>query len=263
LAKVHKTAIVDKDAILADDVEVGPYCLIGPEVWVGPGTKIGPHCVIHRWTSMGRNNNLVLSCSVGADPQDLKYKGEKTFLEIGDNNIIREYVTLNRATGVGQKTQIGSNNLFMATSHVGHNCIIGNNNVMANAVAIGGHVVIEDNTIMGGLAGIHQFCRIGKFAIMGGCSKAIQDVPPYSMCDGDPARIFGLNKIGLDRAGISKDAQAALKKAFKILFHEGLLISNAVKKVEQEVLQTEEVKYLLDFVKSSERGVCHWTRSDL
>ena len=261
MAKVHKTAIVDKNAILADDVEVGPYCLIGPEVWVGPGTKIGPHCVIHRWTSVGRNNNLVLSCSVGGDPQDLKYKGEKTFLEIGDNNTIREYVTLNRATGVGNKTLIGSNNLFMTTCHVGHNSVVGNNNVIANAVAIAGHVVIEDNAIIGGLAGIRQFCRVGKLAIMGGCTKAIQDVPPFSMCDGDPARIYGLNKIGLDRAGIAKDAHAVLKKAFRILFHGGLLISNAVKKAQKEVPQTEEVKYLLNFVKSSQRGICRWIKS--
>lgn len=261
MAKIHKTAIVDKTAILADDVQVGPYCLIGPGVKIGQGTRLGPHCVIHRWTTIGKNNNLVCGSSIGVDPQDLKYKGEKTYLEIGDNNTIREYVTLNRATGRGNKTVIGNSNLFMAASHVGHNCIIGNDNVLANAVLLGGHVIVEDNAILGGMVGIHQFCRVGKLAIIGGCSKAIQDVPPYSMCDGDPAKVYGLNKIGLQRTAITQQAQATLKKAFKILFTDGLLISNAVKKIEKELPQIEEIRHITKFVKSSERGMCRWIKS--
>ena len=257
---IHPTAIVHKNAILADDVEVGPYCLIGPGVKIGSGTKLGPHCIVHKDTVIGKDNNLVAACSVGADPQDLKYTGEQTFLEIGDNNTIREYVTINRATGEGNKTIVGSGNLFMTTSHVGHNSIIGNNNVIANSVAIGGHVVIEDKAILGGIAGVHQFCRIGKLSIIGGYTKVTQDIPPYSMCDGNPASICGLNKIGLDRAGISPEVQLLIKRALKILFREGLLISNAVKKVEKEIKQTEEVRYILDFVKSSERGVVRWTK---
>jgi UDP-N-acetylglucosamine acyltransferase len=257
---IHSTAIVDKNAILADNVEVGPYCLIGPGVKIGAGTKFGPHCVIHKDTAIGKNNRFTAFCSIGADPQDLKYKGEKTFLEIGDNNTIREYVTFNRATGEANKTAIGSDNLFMANCHIAHNCIVGNNAIIANAVLLGGHVTVEEHVVMGGMSGAHQFCRIGRFAIVGGCSKVVQDIPPYSMCDGNPAKVCGLNKIGLGRAGISSKTQLLLKKAFKILFAEGLLISNAVKKVEVEIAQANEVKCLIDFVKSSERGVVRWTK---
>jgi len=257
---IHSTAIVDKNAILADNVEVGPYCLVGPGVKIGPGTKIGPHCVIHKDTTIGKNNKFVAFCSIGADPQDLKYEGEKTYLELGDNNIVREYVTFNRATGEGNKTIIGSGSLFMANCHIAHNCIIGNNAIIANAVLLGGHVVVEEHVVMGGMSGAHQFCRIGRFAIVGGCSKVVQDIPPYSMCDGNPAKVCGLNKIGLGRAGISSKAQLLLKKAFKILFAEGLLISNAIRKVEAGVEQVEEVKRLIDFVKLSERGVVRWTK---
>ena len=257
---IHSTAIVDKNAILADNVEVGPYCLIGPGVKIGAGTKIGPHCVIHKDTTIGKNNKFVAFCSIGADPQDLKYKGEKVYLEIGDNNTVREYVTFNRATGDGNKTIVGSNSLFMANCHVAHDCKVGSNVVIANSVPLGGHVIIEENVVMGGMSAAHQFCRIGRFAIVGGCSKVVQDIPPYSMCDGSPAKIYGLNKIGLDRAGMSGETQTLLKKAFKILFAEGLLIPNAIKKAEKEIKQIDEVKVLLNFVKTSERGMVRWTR---
>jgi UDP-N-acetylglucosamine acyltransferase len=148
----------------------------------------------------------------------------------------------------------------MANCHIAHNCIVGNNAIIANAVLLGGHVTVEEHVVMGGMSGAHQFCRIGRFAIVGGCSKVVQDIPPYSMCDGNPAKVCGLNKIGLGRAGISSKTQLLLKKAFKILFAEGLLISNAVKKVEVEIAQANEVKCLIDFVKSSERGVVRWTK---
>ncbi len=256
MSKVHSTAVIDKTAVLADDVQIGPYCFIGPGVEIGKGTKLGPHCIVHRWTKIGQNNDLVAACSVGADPQDLKYKKARTCLEIGDNNIIREYVTLNRATEEGKKTVIGSGNLFMATSHVGHNSVIGDNNVIANSAAIGGHVVIEDNAVIGGLVGIHQFCRIGRLSIIGGFSKAVQDVAPFSMCYGNPAKAYGLNKVGLDRAGITPQAQAVLKKAFKILFSDGLARPTAAKKIEEEFGQIPEIRHLLGFMKSSQRGLC-------
>jgi len=261
MAKIHNTAIVDKTAILADTVEVGPYCLIGPNVKVAAGTVFGSHCIVHKDTAIGKNNIFTTSSSIGGDPQDLKYKGEQTFLEIGDNNTIREYVTINRATGKGNKTIIGSGNLFMTTSHVGHNSMIGSHNVIANSVALGGYIVIEDRAILGGLSGVHQFCRIGRLSIIGGYTKAVQDIPPYSMCDGNPARIYGLNKIGLGRAGISSKRQLLLKRASKVLFAEGLLLSNAIKKVEKSMELTEEIKHLLEFVKSSERGIAHWKKS--
>jgi len=261
MAQIHKTAIVDKTAVLADTVVVGPYCLIGPEVNIDSGTVLGPYCIVHRWTTVGKNNNFTGWASVGADPQDLKYKGEKTYFVLGDNNIIREYVTLNRATGEGSQTSVGNSNLFMAFSHVGHNCVVGNKNVIANSVPLAGHVTVEDNTVLGGNSAVHQFCRVGKLSIAGGCSKVVQDMPPFSMCDGNPAKVWGLNKIGLQRAGITTEAQGLLKKAFNILFHKGLSIPHALQGIEKELPQTAEIKYLIDFIRASERGICRSLKS--
>jgi len=254
---IHKTAIVHKQAKLADDIEVGPYCVIGDEVTIGAGTKIGPHCIINGITKIGKANKFYGASSIGSDPQDLKYKGEKTVLEMGDNNIVREYVTLNRGTDASGKTIIGNNNLFMAYSHVAHDCIVGNNCVLANVGTLGGHVELEDNVIIGGMVGVHQFCKIGKLAIIGGCSKPTQDIIPYSKSDGRPLKIFGINSIGLQRAGADKASISALKKAFKILFREGLGVPNALKKIESEVTDCAEIKHLIEFIKKSKRGICH------
>jgi len=253
--KIEATAQVATGAQIAEDVEIGHYAIIGPEVRIGAGTKIGDHCVIAGATTIGKNNQIFTGAVIGSVPQDLKYKGEKTEVIIGDNNIIREYVTINLATAANYKTQIGSNNLIMAYAHIAHDCVIGNHVVMANVGTLAGHITIEDKAILGGLAAVHQFVRIGTMAIVGGCSKVNQDVPPYSMCDGHPARVRALNKVGLERWGISKETKSHLKHAFTILFNSGLTIPNAIKKIEAEIPEIEEVVHLVNFVKSSKRGV--------
>jgi len=253
--KVHNTAVVHKDAKLADDVEVGPYCLIGAEVTIGPGTKVGPQCVIEGPCDIGKNNVFYALASIGGDPQDLKYKGEKTYLKIGDGNTVREFVTLNRGTGENGETIIGSNNLLMAYVHIAHNCRIGNDCVMANGATLAGHVEIRDWAILGGLVGIHQYCRVGELAIIGGYSKLTQDAPPYSTCDGNPAKVRGINSIGLERAGKAKEVKDTLKKTFKILFFEGLNKTNALAKIKSELTDCAELIYLIEFVNSSKRGI--------
>ena len=253
---IHRTAIVHPKAELSDNIEVGPYTLIDKDVRVGEGTRIGAFCLIEGRTTIGRNCQVFTSAVVGSQPQDLKYKGEKTSLSIGDDNTIREFVTINPGTGTGGETRIGDGNLLMAYSHIAHDCIIGNKVIIANAGTLAGHVEIEDRAVIGGLVAIHQFTRIGTLSIIGGCSKVVQDVPPYSTCDGHPASLYGLNNIGLKRANMPKDAIVSLRRAFRLLFNSKLSTSHALKKIEEEVPQTREVAYLLRFVRESKRGIC-------
>lgn len=253
--KIHHTAVVDKKAKLADDVEVGPYTIIGPDAEIDVSTRVASHVVIEGRTSIGKGCQIFTGACVGSIPQDLKYKGERSFLRIGNNNIIREYVTLNPGTEEDSVTSIGDENLFMAYSHVAHDCKIGNGCIVANAGTLAGYVVMEDKVIIGGLAAVHQFVRVGKMSIVGGCSKVVQDVPPFSTCDGHPAQVYGLNLVGLRRSDISKDAQLALKRTFKILFYSGLALKSAIGKAKQEAGDFKEVQYLLDFIKGSKRGV--------
>lgn len=255
MVKIHPTAIVDKRAKLADDIEVGPYAIIGPDAEIGKGSVIGGRVTIDGRTIIGEGNKIFTGAVIGSMPQDLKYKGQKTFLKIGKNNIIREYVTMNPGTEEGSSTSVGDGNLFMAYSHVAHDCAIGNNCVIANVGTFAGHVTLEDRVVIGGLAAVHQFVRVGKMAIIGGCSKVVQDVPPFCTCDGNPARVYGLNLVGVKRAGMSGRAQRELKKAFRILFHSGLVLKHSIEKVQEEVELIDEVKYLLDFLRSSERGI--------
>ncbi len=261
--KIHSTAIVDKKAKLADDVEVGPYTIIGPDVEIEASTKIGPHVVITGYTSIGKNCSIFPGACVGTIPQDLKYKGEESLLKIGNNNIIREYVTINPGSEKGSETSIGDGNLLMAYSHVAHNCSIGNGCIIANLATLAGHVFIEDKVVMGGIVGIHQFVRVGKMAIIGGCSKVVQDIPPFSTCDGRPARVYGLNLLGLKRAEISMDAQRSLKKAFRVLFHSGASLKSAIHEVNETVGHFKEIDYLLEFLKGSKRGVCRGDRAQM
>jgi len=254
--KIHPTAIVDKNAKLADDIEVGPYAIIGPNVEAAKGNVIGARATVEGYTTLGEGNRIFTGAVIGSIPQDLKYKGKKSFLKIGKNNIIREYVTMNPGTEDGTVTSVGDANLFMAYSHVAHDCKIGNNCIIANIGTLAGHVTLEDRVVLGGLAAVHQFTRVGKMAIIGGCSKVVKDIPPFSTCDGNPARVYGLNLVGVRRAGMPQKAQRELKKAFKILFHSGLALKNSIKKVKKEIEFVEEVKYLLNFLKNSERGIC-------
>jgi len=242
MPKIHPTAIVSKKARLAEDVEVGPYSIITDNVTVG-NTTIGKHC------------QVFTGAVIGSRPQDLKYKGQISFLEIGDNNIIREYSTFNPGTEEGSKTVIGNNNLFMAYSHIAHDCSVGNDCIIANNGTLAGHVTIEDKAVVGGLVAIHQFVRVGKLSIIGGCSKVVQDIPPYSTCDGHPARVYGLNLVGLRRNNIPQESIKALNHAFKILFNLRLSTKHALERLENEMNTCPEVTYLINFMKNSQRGV--------
>jgi UDP-N-acetylglucosamine acyltransferase len=253
--QIHSSAIVSPKAKLATGVSVGPFSIIGDNVIIGADTKIGAHCVVEGNTTIGRNCEIFTGAVVGSRPQDLKFKGEKVFLEIGDNNIIREYCTLNPGTGEGSKTTIGNDNLLMAYSHIAHDCQVGNECVLANNATLAGYVTIEDKVVIGGIVAIHQFVRVGMLAIIGGCSKVAQDIPPFSTCDGHPARVYGLNLIGLRRKGISKDAIKQIDQAFKIFFNSGLSVKHALERVEKELDKTEEITYLVNFAKNSKRGL--------
>lgn len=258
--KIHPTATVSKKAKLAQDIQVSPYTIIGDNVVIGSKTKIGAYCVIEGNTTIGKHCEIFTGAVLGSRPQDLKYKGERSFLEIGDNNIIREYSTFNPGTGKNSRTVIGNNNLFMAYSHIAHDCIIGNNCIIANNGTLAGHVTIEDKAVVGGLVAIHQFVRVGRLSIIGGCSKVVQDIPPYSTCDGHPARIYGLNLIGLRRNGIPKESITQLNRAFKILFNASLSMKHALEKLDKEIKPRNEVLYLINFIKNSQRGITHSCR---
>lgn len=259
--QIHPTAIVSKKARLATDSQVGPYTIIGDNVVIGSKTQVGAYCIIEGNTTIGKHCQVFTGAILGSRPQDLKYKGEKSFLEIGDNNIIREYSTFNPGTKENNKTIIGNNNLFMAYSHVAHDCIVGDNCIIANNGTLAGYVTIEDKAAIGGLVAIHQFVRVGSLSIIGGCSKVVQDIPPYSTCDGHPARIYGLNLIGLKRNGISPESIRQLNRAFKILFNAGLSMKHAIEKLEKEIKPSNEVLYLINFIKNSKRGITHSCRS--
>ena len=254
MTKIHPTAIVDPQAEIGEDCDIGPYCVVSADVVLGPGCRLQSHVVIDGHTRLGRENNIYPFASVGLKTQDLKWKGGLTRTEIGDFNTIREHVSIHSATGDGEATVIGSGNTILAGSHIGHNVIMGNKCIVSMA-ALAGHVLMEDCCLVGGLAAVHQFCRIGTMAIIGGVSKVIQDVPPYMLVDGNPAEVKALNKVGLERNGVSEEAQAALKQAHRILFREGLAMPNALAKVESEVSGLPEIQHLLKFVRSSERGV--------
>ncbi len=253
--KIHPTAIVDKKAQLADSVEVGPYSFIGPNVKIGGKTVIGASAVIDGYTTIGKNNRIFTGAVIGSITQDLKYKGEKSYVKIGDNNIIREYVTVNTGTAKDSSTIVGSNVLLMAYSHVAHDCVIKDKVIIANSGNIAGYVTIEERAIIGGLVGVVQFVRIGTLAIIGACSKVVQDVVPYSNCDGHPLKVYGLNTVGLERAGVPQKSRTYLKKAFKILFNSGLTISHAIERIKVEVPKCPEVNYLIKFVSASKRGI--------
>ncbi len=254
---IHPTATIDPKAEIGEGVEIGPYSVIEKGVSIGEGTKIGPHVVIREWTEIGKGCHIFQFASIGEAPQFSGYKGEKTFLRIGDRNIIREFVTLHRGTVKGGgKTVIGNDNFIMAYAHVAHDCQIGNQVVMANGATLAGHILIEDYAIIGGLTAIHQFCRVGAFAIIGGLSGILLDIPPYTKAQGVRARLFGLNSVGLKRANFSEETLRALKKAYRIVFRSGLTLENAKKKLtEDEISQVPEVKHFLQFIQGSKRGI--------
>ena len=253
---IHPTAIIAPGADLAADVQVGPYAVIGEHVRIGAGSSIGPHAVIEGRTTIGCDNQIFQFASVGAIPQDLKYHGEETFLEIGDRNKIREFTTLHLGTGDGGGiTRIGNDNLFMAYSHVAHDCMVGNHVILANGATLAGHVEIEDFAILGGLSAVHQFTRVGAHVMASGGSMIAQDVAPYTIAQGDRAKVVGLNLIGLKRRGFSEEVLRTIKQAYKLVFRSGLKLEEAIAEIEKTLDSSPELDHLVDFLKKSERGI--------
>jgi UDP-N-acetylglucosamine acyltransferase len=257
LSKIHETAVIHPKAELAAEVDIGPYSVIGAGVRIGRGTQVKSHVVIEGNTTVGEGNVFFHFASVGAIPQDLKYRGEPSELIIGSHNTIREFASLNPGTtGGGMITRVGDHNLLMMYCHIAHDCILGNHNVIANGATLGGHVVIEDYVIVGGLVGIHQFVRVGSGAILGAGSMVSKDVPPFCNATGDRARLHGLNLEGLKRRGFSKAKIEEIKKAYRMIFQSKLKTKEALERVRQELPLSEEIDQLVTFVANSQRGIC-------
>ena len=254
---IHKTAIVGKKVKLGKNVNIGPYVVIDGAVTLGDDVTIGAHCVVEGYTTIGNGCQIFTGAVIGSPPQDRKHqRQDKVILSIGDNNIFREYVTVNPGTiEGGGTTSIGDNNLFMACSHVAHDCKIGDDCVLANYVGLSGHVTIEDRAVIGGLSGVHQYARVGYLSMIGGCSKVNQDVAPFSLVDGNPATFRGLNIVGLKRADIASENQLALRRAFKILFNSGLNRSHAVLQIKEQFNGLPEIHRIIEFIQISKRGI--------
>lgn len=252
---VHSTAVIHPQAQIGSDCEIGPYCVIGEHVALGDSCKLHSHVVLDGHTKLGRENEIFPFAALGKQTQDLKWKGGITRLEIGDRNVFREGVTIHCATDDGHATVLGSDNLLLTHAHVAHDCVLGNHVIMSGNSALAGHVIMEDHVILSGFAAVHQFCRIGKYAMVGACCPVRQDIAPFMLADGDPATPMTINKIGLERNGISKEAQNALRQAYKLIFREGLILANALEKIEKELPPLPEVQYLVRFIRASERGI--------
>lgn len=251
---IHKTAIIHPSAKIADRVQIGPYAIIGADVEIGEGTSIGPHVVISGPTRIGRENQIFQFSSIGEKPQDLKFNNEETFLEIGDRNIIRECCTFNRGTAQDQSiTRIGNDNLFMAYVHIAHDCDIGHHNVFANNASLAGHVKVENHVVMSGFSGVYQFCRIGSYSFAATNSVIIKDVPPFLKVSGYYAKPFGLNTVGLQRKGFTDEDLRELKRAYKIIYRNGLTLTNAINELKQ--IAVPHVKHLLLFIETSKMGI--------
>ena len=234
---------------------IGPYCIIGPNVAIGENSWLQHHVTLCGPMRAGARNKFYAYCSIGQQTQDLKYAGEPTYLEIGDENTFREFVTVNRSTTSDGKTQIGSRGNFLAYSHIGHDCQVGNEVVFSNNGTLAGHVQVGDNAVMGGLTAVHQFCRIGRFAITGGCSKIVQDVPPFMIADGNPAEIRGINQVGLERKNFSPEKIKLIKEAFRLIYRSKLNTAQAIEAIRQELPQDEEIAQIVEFIETSDRGI--------
>ena len=258
MATIHPTAIVDSKAQLAADVEVGPYAIVGPDVKIGEGTVVQAHAYVSGHTTIGKRCEIFPFACVGTKTQDLKYHaGDVTFVEVGDETVLREFSTVHLGTKPGEVTRVGNNCLVMAYCHIAHGCVVGNHVIMSNVATLAGEVVVEDYAVLGGMAGIHQFCRIGTHAMVGGATKVRQDCPPYMVVDsvGADLRVVGPNIVGLQRCGFSAEVRAALKEAYKLIYREGLNRTQALERIKYEVADLPEVKNLVDFYHNSTRGV--------
>lgn len=253
-AKIHPTAVIDPSAEIGEECEIGPYCVIGPGVQLGAGCWLQHHVSLSGPSRFGQGNRFYAFTSIGQQTQDLKYLGEPTFLEVGDQNTFREFCTVHRGTGKGCITKIGNRGNFLAYSHIAHDCVVGDRVIFSNNGTIAGHVIVEDYAIIGGLTAIHQFCRIGRHAITGGCSKIVQDVPPFMIADGNPAEIRGFNKVGMERHGFPEQTVKEIKEAYRTIYRAGLNLQQAVERLRSES-SGPEIAHLIDFVTSSQRGI--------
>lgn len=258
---IHPTAVIDPQAELALDVEVGPYSIVEHHVSIGAGTVIGPHCVVGAGTTLGAGNQLFSGAQIGILPQDLKHvKGAYGKTVIGDNNVFREFVTVSSGTVYAndaheKSTSVGSGGLYMACTHIAHDCIVGNGVIMANQAALAGHVTVQDRVTIGGLTGVHQFCILGKMSFIGGMTRANKDVLPYMIVEGSPMKCHGPNSIGLERAGLTKDAIRAIRNIYKLIYRSDLNTTQALERIETEIPECDEKRVLVDFVRNSARGI--------
>ena len=248
---IHPTAILHPSAVIDPTAEIGPYCILGPNVTVAAGSVLHPHVVVERNVRIGRDCEVYSGSVLGGPPQDHKFKDEQSWVEIGDNNIIRECVTIHRATGEDQVTRLGSHNMLMAYVHIGHNCEIANHITLASYVGVSGHVTIEDNANIGGITGIHQFCRIGTLAMVGGLSGVVQDIPPYMLSNGRPARVYDVNVRGLRRAQVTAKVRGELREAYKLLYRSNLNASQALETIEEEIAPSPELHHLVEFIRNT------------
>jgi UDP-N-acetylglucosamine acyltransferase len=252
---VHPTAVLDPACQLGHDVEVGPYAVVGPGVEIGDGCRIGPHAVLERNVRLGAGALLGAGAVLGSAPQDVKYDGEETWVEIGARSVIREHSTVNRATSTSGTTRLGADCFLMTYVHVAHDCQIGDGVTIANATQLSGHVTIEERATLSGLIAVHQFVSIGAHAFIGGASRINQDIPPYLKAVGNPVELYGLNSVGLQRAGFPREVIAALKRAYRLLFNAGLTRGQALRELAPLAAECREVQRLMDFVSAARRGV--------
>jgi len=252
---IHPLAVIDPGAELGEGVTIGPFCTVGPNVRLGDGVTLRSHVSVDGHTTLGAKCEVWPFASLGGKTQDLKFKGGAPKLVVGDKVVIRECATLNCATADGDETRVGANCLIMAYSHVAHDCVVGERVIMANNATLAGHVTIEEDAILGGMAGVHQFVHIGRMSILGGMARALKDVPPYMMADGDPIKIFGPNKVGLARHGVSAEAQKLLKQAYKIIYRTDLTTAKALERIEAELEAVPEIVNFVEFIRGSERGI--------
>jgi UDP-N-acetylglucosamine acyltransferase len=255
-SQIHPTALIDPGARLGTGVQVGAYAVIGAEVDLGDGCRVGHHASLEGPSRIGPRNEFFPYAAIGFKTQDLKYKAEPTYLEIGEGNTFREFCTVHRGTGPGEKTVIGDGNLFLAYAHIAHNCVVGSKTIFSNNATLAGHVTVGDWAVISGLSAVHQFCRIGAHSIIGGCAKIVQDVPPYLIADGNPAHLRGVNHIGLERRGFPGEDIKALRRAYRLLSDKALNFSQAVEKIaETEDAANAHVKVLMEFLRTTQRGV--------
>ena len=252
---IHPTAIVDPEAGIGPDVVIGPYCVIGRDVTIGAGCWLQNQVTICGPVKIGAGNRFHSFCSIGQQTQDLKYVGEPTYLEIGDGNCFREFVTVNRATAIGSVTRVGNHGNFLAYSHIAHDCVVEDDVIFSNNGTLAGHVLVQEYAIIGGLTAIHQYCRIGRHAITGGCSKIVQDVPPFLIADGNPAEVRGVNVVGLERRGVPAETIRVLKEAYRILYRAKLNTKQAMEELERSFGDVAEARELIEFIEKSERGI--------